>query len=108
MFSAQLRLLGERGNTTEDENYPGFFVSALSNISTHVTPAGKGAEPRTLADGGVFMQWRLISTVGNNCFSSRDKLLAMLQAQEVDGIRRRQIDCWGRKEILDWANILKF
>lgn len=61
-----------------------------------------------MADGGVFMQWGLISTVENNCFSSRDKLLAMLQAQEVDGIRRRQIDCWGRKEILDWGNILKF
>lgn len=25
VFSAQLRLLGERGNTTEGENYPGFW-----------------------------------------------------------------------------------
>lgn len=35
------------------------------------------------------MQWRFISTVGSTCFSNRGKLLAMLQAQEMDGVRRR-------------------
>lgn len=42
------------------------------------------------------------------CKGRGDKLLAMLQAQEMDGVRRRQIDSWGRKEILIWGNTLKF
>lgn len=68
------------------------------------------AERFFLCNGGLSALWETLVSLAQGvlvqrCGDDRGGLAAMLQAQRLDGVRRRQIGSGGRKEILSWGNI---